>query len=183
MKKSVFVFAIFLAATVSGCSNVKQQLGVGRNSPDEFSVVKRAPLTLPPEYTLRPPAEGDLPAASEVSAQAKATMMGAPTSSPKPIDNAEEQLLSKMGATSPDPGIRSQINRENGYIALENETLAEKLIFWKEPNVSDEKIPSSIVNASEETDRIKKNQSEGKPVTEGNVPVIEKKKGTIDKLF
>ena len=47
--------SLVLTAVLSGslllaaCDSVKRQVGVGRHSPDEFAVVKRAPLTLPPE--------------------------------------------------------------------------------------------------------------------------------------
>ncbi len=58
-KNNILLIGGLLTAilALSGCSDVKQELGVGRNSPDEFMVVKRAPLTLPPDYTLRPPSD------------------------------------------------------------------------------------------------------------------------------
>ena len=49
----------FLA--LSGCSDAKEQLGLTRSAPDEFAVVKRAPLAMPPDYTLRPPRPGAAP--------------------------------------------------------------------------------------------------------------------------
>ena len=35
-------------------------LGLDKQAPDEFSVVARAPLELPPDYSLRPPRAGTL---------------------------------------------------------------------------------------------------------------------------
>lgn len=183
MKKNIAVaVALCAVVTLSGCQNVKEQLGVGRNSPDEFTVVKRAPLTLPPEYNLRPPAEGTVPPASETSEQAKAVLMGAPEKTAA-VGAGEELLLQKMGTATADPAIRMTINRENGYIALQNQSVADKLIFWKDAPPESELVPSPVVNAEGEAARLKKNQDEGKPVNEGDVPVIEKKKSTIDKLF
>lgn len=43
---------------LGGCSDPKKALGLGKRSPDEFTVVTRAPLSLPPEYALRPPQPG-----------------------------------------------------------------------------------------------------------------------------
>ena len=43
---------------VSACSNWKQAIGIEPTSPDEFAVESRAPLTLPPDFDLRPPQPG-----------------------------------------------------------------------------------------------------------------------------
>ena len=43
------VGAVLLA--VAGChTTVQEQLGMGKRSPDEFQVVRRAPLIVPPEF-------------------------------------------------------------------------------------------------------------------------------------
>jgi hypothetical protein len=43
---------------LSACSNWKQTLGIEPTSPDEFAVESRAPLTVPPDFNLRPPEPG-----------------------------------------------------------------------------------------------------------------------------
>jgi hypothetical protein len=178
------IAAVLCVVSLAACQNVKKELGVGRNSPDEFTVVKRAPLTLPPDYELRAPAEGTLAPPSAAVEQARSALMGETTGelSGKSGD-ADDVLLQKMGATGADPNIRSVIAEENGYLALENKTVADKLLNWGETPPTDAKVPASIVNAAEEKKRIEQNAAEGKPVNEGDVPVIEKKKGTIDKIF
>ena len=56
------VFRLILAAAaifaLAGCEGVKKQFGLTKQSPDEFRVVARAPLSLPPDFTLRPPDPG-----------------------------------------------------------------------------------------------------------------------------
>lgn len=180
-------FVILMAAVtvpLAGCSSLKRELGVGRNSPDEFTVVKRAPLSLPPEYELRPPAaQGAAPAASETSARAQETLMGAPRA-PLTVGRGEEALLSKAGAQAANPEIRNVIESENGYLALQNETVVEKLVFWKDedgPNLA--RIPDSTVDATAEKARLEKNKEEGRAVNDGKVPTIEKKKSTFEKIF
>jgi len=51
---------VLLTALVllSGCNNFKQMVGLEPVSPDEFAVESRAPLTIPPDFNLRPPAPG-----------------------------------------------------------------------------------------------------------------------------
>jgi hypothetical protein len=66
----VFVLGIFSLSVVA-CSNFKQIIGIEKASPDEFAVESRAPLTVPPDFELRPPAPG-APRPQEVSAANKA---------------------------------------------------------------------------------------------------------------
>src|ERR1700686_5409577 len=47
-----------LSLSVSGCSDFKKMVGIEKTSPDEFAVESRAPLTIPPDFDLRPPAPG-----------------------------------------------------------------------------------------------------------------------------
>jgi hypothetical protein len=182
MKKNLVIVASLAVLALSACQNVKRELGVGRNSPDEFMVVKRAPLSLPPDYTLRPPSSDYVSPASEITDQARTAVLGS-SAAPAKAGSGEEILMEKLGVAAANPEIRSIINQENGYIALENRTLTDKLIFWQNDPAIEEKMPASVVNPSKETARIKKNEEEGKPVNDGDVPVIEKKKGTIDKIF
>ncbi|HVC55383.1 MAG TPA: DUF3035 domain-containing protein [Stellaceae bacterium] len=54
-----------------GCSNFRQEIGLEPTAPDEFAVQSRAPLTIPPEFSLRPPEPG-APRPQEVSSSEKA---------------------------------------------------------------------------------------------------------------
>lgn len=186
--KSGFQTVVLLVAlaALGGCQSVKQELGVGRNSPDEFTVVKRAPLSLPPDYGLRPPADGTVPAATGTVNAAKSVVLGEQAvlkSETAPAGGADSLFLQKAGADKADPNVRVEINKENGLIAVENKNIGEKLIFWKAEGNPDENVPASVVDPKREIQRIEKNKEEGKPVNEGNVPVIERKQSTIDKLF
>lgn len=52
---------IALAFAVVGCSSgLKNDLGLSKKAPDEFAVVKNAPLSLPPDFNLRPPKPGEI---------------------------------------------------------------------------------------------------------------------------
>ena len=54
----VTVLGAAVLSALGGCSGVSESLGFAKQSPDEFAVVRNAPLTLPPDYTLRPPQPG-----------------------------------------------------------------------------------------------------------------------------
>lgn len=50
-----FLLGILLLMSVAACSNItKEDLGLARKSPDETLVEKKAPLSLPPEFEIRP---------------------------------------------------------------------------------------------------------------------------------
>jgi hypothetical protein len=59
MRKTLLgVSCLAAGLLLSGCSGFKQTIGLEAQAPDEFAVESRAPLTVPPEFDLRPPAPG-----------------------------------------------------------------------------------------------------------------------------
>ncbi len=55
MKKlSLMLVLVVLAVGLSSCGWTKEKLGFTRKGPDETKVVKKQPLILPPEYSVRP---------------------------------------------------------------------------------------------------------------------------------
>lgn len=123
---------------LSGCggkgSNAQDILGVSRSGPDAFNVVSRPPLTLPPEFTLRPPAPNGTPGPGETnSEQAARTLLTGEDAAPEPAalgapkastavigvksatltgSPAERKLLERFGAKSGDDSIRAQLDRD-----------------------------------------------------------------------
>ncbi len=84
MKKILFLVALLSGVNVlSACSNVKQSLGIENSAPNEFMVTTRAPLTLPPDFDLRP--------VNSVNANS-------PAIAPQPAEfsEGEQALLSKL---------------------------------------------------------------------------------------
>ena len=45
--------ALLASLALGGCGGVRQSLGLVRTSPDEFAVVAKPPLVLPPDFGLR----------------------------------------------------------------------------------------------------------------------------------
>jgi hypothetical protein len=85
---------------LGACSKgtVQDALGMSKRSPDEFAVVRRAPLIVPPDYDLRPPDPGaPRPNIGTTSDQARVAMTG---NQAEP--SAAAQVLA--GATPPATG-------------------------------------------------------------------------------
>lgn len=93
---------------LAGCSqgSVQNVLGLGKRSPDEFAVVKRAPLIIPPDFDLRPPDPGaPRPNIGTTSDQARVAMTGnataASTATPSaPAPSAASRILGSANAPS-----------------------------------------------------------------------------------
>lgn len=103
------------AAAVAGCSGtVQENLGLGKRSPDEFQVVRRAPLILPPDYSLRPPAPGQPgPAAQDTSAQAEQILTGLPRTPTETSQSEGELALLSRSPVQAEPGIRQILAQED----------------------------------------------------------------------
>ena len=156
-----------------GCSvdSVGDALGMGKQSPDEYLIVERPPLSIPPDYELRPPSAGDLDATySELRERAEKILLGLEDNQNQAISESEIAFLSDAGALDSDPGIRRKIDIESGVSVVEDERLIEELMFWREQGGSD-----FIVDPVAEAERLRRNALSGLPTTYGASPTIEKK--------
>ena len=77
---------------------------LNRDRPDEFAVQRQAPLVVPPDFNLTPPAPGaPRPAEGTASEQALDVLFGGPAQR----SNVESGAIDRAGAA--DPGIRSSV--------------------------------------------------------------------------
>lgn len=168
-KLSRLVFLLTGAALLSACDGAKEQLGLTRSSPDEFAVVKRAPLEMPPEFSLRPPEPGaPRPQEQATADQARAAILGDAQASGTAQAKGEMALLQSADARF-NPDIRQIVNEEATRTERKNEPVVKKLL-----NIGGDTIPAAtIVDPEAEAARIQRNTAEGMPVTEGKTPTIE----------
>jgi Protein of unknown function (DUF3035) len=133
------VAALTLAASaalaVSACGSLKQGIGLTKVVPDEFVTVSTAPLSVPPEYGLRPPAPGQ-PRPQELAPEsaARQILLGqrqAVTRTP-----GEQVLVAQAGADQADPLARYVIDDEFGDIAHKDESFANRVMFWRKDDAS-----------------------------------------------
>jgi hypothetical protein len=103
--RSKFVAAGLLASALllSGCGSTGL---FNRDRPDEFAVSRQAPLVVPPDFALVPPAPGTAAmATTDSSRQAMQAMFGGPAAR----SATEAAALSAAGRETAAPGIRSQV--------------------------------------------------------------------------
>ena len=110
-KQMISILSSLLLLT--GCSGAKKSLGLTRNSPDEFAVVKRAPLEMPPDYALRPPQPGaPRPQEQAAADQARAAVLGG-RGGGKSASPAESSLVHAAGGAQISGDIRKKVDAES----------------------------------------------------------------------
>jgi hypothetical protein len=169
--------------TLVGCSgdNLTRSFGFSRSPPDEFTVTTRAPLSMPPDLTLRPPQPGaPRPQEQTASDPGQAALdpeaaLAAPTAG---TDSPGQEALIRAAGPPPAPGIRGKVDQEAAS-ASDNPSLTDKLMFWKEPTP-----PGTVVDAQKEAQRLRENAALGQQPDTGDTPVIQRKQQTFfDRLF
>lgn len=157
MNNRVVTAAIVLAAcgaALSGCQSASRALGVQRVAPDEFNVIAKAPLVLPPDYGLRPPAPGEpRPQELQPESRAREALVGERAGASR--SDGEKLLVAKAGADKADPLIRYVIDDEYGDLAYKDKSFADKVMFWRkdrpqQPGLGDPNATKPIDPAAEQ---------------------------------
>ena len=130
LNRVVAAVALCAGAGLAGCQSASHALGLGKVSPDEFRVVTKAPLTLPPDYALRPPAPGEpRPTELQPESAARQALLGQRNAEVR--DEGEKMLASKAGADHADPLIRYVVDDEFGSLAHKDKGFADWVMFWR----------------------------------------------------
>ena len=118
------------AAALSACGHAREALGIAKVTPDEFRVVAKAPLTLPPDYDLRPPAPGEpRPQELQPESAARQALLGARNNENR--SQGEKLLVAKAGGDKADPLARYVVDDEFGAISYKDKSFADRVMFWK----------------------------------------------------
>ncbi|GGB49394.1 hypothetical protein GCM10011505_33100 [Tistrella bauzanensis] len=171
-----------LSVGLAACDTARETLGLNKRAPDEFAVVPRAPLVLPPNYDLRPPEPGMARPQEQTPAQtARAALTGnaVPGTAPTGGSEIEQAVLAATGADRADPGIRSTIAQENTQLVEASDSFVNSLLFWQE-----QPEPGTVIDAGAEQRRLQSNQAVGRAATDGESPIIERKRrGLLEGIF
>ena len=126
MRKSILLMASGLALTlVTGCVGFG-----GSTSPDEFRVVKKAPLVIPPEYSLRPPQAGQAQP-FEVDESRIGTVAAFGSDLGQNSSPAERALAAAAGANAVSPIIRQQVEWEQAKTIRKATSVSDRVLGWE----------------------------------------------------
>lgn len=138
MTKPAFLPVVALLAgsvLLAGCTDMRRALGIERSTPDEFAVTARPPLTVPPDFSLRPPGGGGA-VQTQQNRRAEAAVFGANRpafETDGTRSSGESALLATAAAGSTiDPEIRTVLDRENPGPDTIDRGLFESIMFWQD---------------------------------------------------
>ena len=171
------------ALALSACSNASRTLGLDPAPPDEFTVVSKAPLTIPPDFNLRPPKPGAArPQEQTPTARAQAALVGdAQPAASAPTTPGETALLQVARAQDANPNIRQVLNTETTQLVERDSGFVDRLLDGFGPAQDEDEV----VNAVEEEQRLR--QQDAASNTSANAqeaPIIRRKsRSTLSKVF
>lgn len=174
MTRLLLLSVLLAPLALTGCGGAREALGLGRVQPDEFAVVDRPPLAIPPDFTLKPPSPGTpRPQEIDMTRRAEQVVFNSDTAGGKgEPGSAEQALLQQAGADKVEPDIRKTIDREAQDLVVSNRRYIDYLLWWRK----DQESPAAVVDAPAELERLKDNKNEGKDAVEGATPMIERSK-------
>ena len=209
LASSLLATVSLMALSACSSNTVRDTLGLERSAPDEFRVVSRPPLSVPPQFSLRPPSNSDaspnqLPAdkkaqsllsGNDASADANGSLKSNTAVVPVTISSSRHGISSTSTTTKAVSGADAQFLKNAGAAAADpnvRDSLVEEHYavqekkedksWWNFWSSDDKKDP--IVDSKKEAERIKKDEDTGKPVTEGATPDIKPSdQGLLDSII
>lgn len=165
MNKPIALLAVLAAATAaSGCGTISRAIGAGKSSPDEFNIVTSAPLTLPPDYALRPPRPGE-PRPQEMAPgdEARAALFGQDVAAG--ATQGERRLVTNAGAEAVDPNIRDQIDYEAQGLVRRDENFVNRIVDFNSSSAN------ASVDAATEARRLEEQEAIRRATGGGEVTI------------
>ncbi len=145
----------------SACSDFKRTIGSEKSSPDEFEVVVRPPLSLPPQFSSRPAGKDtDTAAVAASNALGKSKLI----LNQRQANATSFDDLFAFGQIEED--IRVKVDEETTGIRFERR-LPLQIIFGSLPNVG------PVVDKMAEDARIRRNRMQERAINEGATPAID----------
>jgi hypothetical protein len=169
------------AATLSGCDTLRNAAGMDKSAPDEFAVLTKAPLVIPPDYNLKPPRPGAVPTNQvEPTDTAQMTLFGNDPATiasqlPSTYSESEKLLLANAGIQNIDPQIREHLASDYKNMQGADEGFTNDILFWQKPKPD----TGTPLDADKELSK-KSSAPEGKPAA---APKPQEDKGWFDGWF
>jgi hypothetical protein len=177
LRASVLVAA---GLCLMSCESIREAAGIVKQPPDEFAVVSKAPLIIPPDYNLHPPKPGAPPLNQQSPTQnAQAALYGDDTAAIAATiggnySEAEKLLLAQSGAATADSSIRRTIAADNAN-AEDTGSLTDSLLFGSSPPVGDKPVDAQAESARVGGAGATGGTGDTKPATD------QKEQATVDK--
>lgn len=185
--RAVLVLAV-AASALAGCDTIRNAAGMEKTAPDEFAVLTKAPLVIPPDYNLRPPRPGAVPTNQiEPTEAAQTALFGNDPATiasqlPDTYSESEKLLLANAGVQQIDPNIRAHLASDRKNMVGTDDGFTKDILFWQKP-ATDNGHP---LNADEEARKLDDKKGGVQGTTAPAKPAEQPKpedKGWLDGVF
>ena len=151
-----------MGATLSGCG-LGSVLSNEKKPPDEFAVVTKAPLVIPPDYALKPPRPGARrPQENTPSEIASRSVFNVREPEPVSTDGksrGEMLILQATGADQVDSSIRREVDAETIALQKKSNSFTNQIMFWQDGGA-----PGKVIDPAAERERIIERDAVPQPV-------------------
>lgn len=137
-------------------------------SPDEFRVVRKAPLTVPPEYNLRPPAPGQArPQELSPEAQARVAVFGVDVG--QTASDGEKAFVKAAGGDAVDRNVRALVDFDDSQTVHKNRSITDMILNFGATDKPE------VIDAEAEAERLRAEEAATKDITGGGKVIIQPK--------
>jgi hypothetical protein len=170
------------AGALPACSGEQfgRTFGFIRDAPDEFTVTTRAPLAMPPTFTLPAPRPGAV-RPQEQSERKQAELALVPQMAlgePDPGSSPGQQALVQAAGPPASPQIRGVVDEEAARDRSSG-GIGQALMFWRKPPQ-----PGIVVDPQKEAQRLRENAALGQSQETGDTPIEQpKKRAWLEGIF
>ncbi len=151
MRHLITITALIAAsASMTACASATKRLGLTTNAPNEFNILTKAPLVVPPEYNLLPPRIGESSSENNYTQQAARKALIGDIDPAEPT-RGEIVLMTKAGVARANQEVRIEIDGENS-VERKTDSFTDRILFWQNGSV---KLPNgSPLDADLEAQRL-----------------------------
>ncbi len=137
-KAKVLSVILVTSLGLGACGTMQDLSGMNKRTPDEFRVLSKAPLVMPPDYNLRPPRAGE-PAPQQLtpSAQAINALFPGHTTLPPAASAGENALIKTIGSAAVSANIRSLVSGDDTIVVEKGALLRDVLTSGEVEQSSD----------------------------------------------
>lgn len=169
IRAAVITGLVVTASGLSGCSYLRRKAGITAQAPDEFAVLTKGSLEIPPDFGLMPPKPGEPPTnQTDPSTSAEAALYGDEQQDAAQVaatiqsngSEGEKLLLAKAGAANADPEIRQHLAADVQNVMAANDSFVNEILLWKDTP----KDKGTPVDAKAESARLAKEKQTGEKI-------------------
>jgi hypothetical protein len=153
--RALLLLTLLACLSLAGCDTAREQLGLGKQQPDAFTVYSRAPLSMPPAPYFELPKPGSAKPAED----AKTIIPGLTppqAESGVEVGAAEQALKAKAKTAQAQPDIRAVLDQEAGERKDDSS-------WWDLRDYLNSKENTDLLDPAAEKERLKNNTTPKEP--------------------